>query len=76
MNFLPRVPGLVSGRVGFSADRLVELSCCPMGMRDLVPLVSSCLPTSALGQNPHSHHLGLLASAIAAACASEVVDSV
>lgn len=45
-------------------------------MRDLVPLVSSCLPTSALGQKPHSHRLGLLASAIAAACASEVVGSV
>lgn len=31
MNFLPRVPGLVSGRVGFSPDSLVELSCCPRG---------------------------------------------
>ena len=31
VNFLPRVPGLVSGRVGFSPDRLVELSCCTHG---------------------------------------------
>lgn len=27
MNFLPRVLGLVSGRMGFSPDHLVELSC-------------------------------------------------